>query len=133
MTTPPTAVSGKPLSWARTWATARPFARPMPRRGAWYGVFGEASGDRLILEVRGRRVAVGKRFLEVRESRPSVFTAVTRGPNEPNPALGTDEDLGRTYAVCPVCCSRNAIFGKPVALICDVCQHHGEIAWWEGG
>jgi hypothetical protein len=131
--TPPTAVSDAPIAWARTWATARPFARPMPRRGAWYGVYGETSGDRLILEIRGRKVAVGRRFLEVREARPKSFTVVARGQNEPNPAHGTDEDLGRTYAVCPSCSSRNGLFGKPVLLVCDVCSHRGEIAWWESG
>jgi len=43
-------------SWARAWATARPFATPMPRRGAWYPVVGETSGDRIVLEISGRKV-----------------------------------------------------------------------------
>ena len=120
-------------NWARAWATARPFARPMPRRGAWYPVVGETSGDRIVLEISGRRVAIAKRFLEVRETRPKSFTVVVKGQNEPNPARGTQEDLGRTYAVCPQCGVRNALFTRPAMLLCEGCRYHGEVAWWESG
>ena len=105
----------------------------MPRRGAWYAVLGETSEARLVVEISGRKVAIARRFLEVREARPKSFTVVAKGPEEPNPTRGTTQDLGRTYAVCPSCCGRSALFGKPVVLSCDACRHRGDVAWWEGG
>ena len=126
-------MTGAPTAWARTWATARPFARPMPRRGAWYPVVGETSGDRAVIEIHGRRVAIARRYLEIRPKRPLSFTAVTRGTNEPNPARGTADDLGQTYAVCPECGCRNRVLPNAPALTCSACRHRGEVAWWESG
>lgn len=125
--------SGNPTAWARTWATARPFARPMPRRGAWYPVVGEASEDRAVLEIRGRKVAVARRYLEIRAQRPPSFTAVVRGVDEPNPARGTPADLGPVYAVCPRCAGRTAVMPKAPVLTCASCRYRGEVAWWESG
>ena len=122
-----------PKTWARTWATGRPFARPMPRRGAWYPVIGETTADRVVLEVSGRRVAIAKRFLELRDALPKSFTVVVKGLEEVNPAHGTQSDLGRTYAVCPHCTARNGLFGRPTMLQCEECGHRGEVAWWEAG
>ena len=70
--------SGTPTGWARVWVTARPFARPMPRAGGWYPVVGEASGDRAVIDVRGKRVAIHRKLLEIRPARPDVFTVVVR-------------------------------------------------------
>jgi hypothetical protein len=128
-----TAIPIEAQRWARTWATARPLARPMPRRGAWYPVVGETSGDRIVLEVSGRKVAIAKRFLEIRPARPKAYTVVVKGQNEANPAQGTQEDLGRTYAVCPQCGHRNGLFSQPPMLLCEGCRYHGEVAWWEAG
>jgi len=72
------AISTARTGWTRVWATAHPFARPMPRAGAWYPVVGETSGERAVLEIRGRRVAVRKTLLEIRSERPKVFTVVVR-------------------------------------------------------
>ena len=128
-----TIVTASPSAWARAWATARPFARPMPRRGAWYPVVGETSGDRAVIQINGRKVAIAKRFLELRQERPRTFTAVIRGINEPNPTRGTKRDLGQTYAVCPQCAARNAVSPKAPVLSCAGCHHRGEVAWWESG
>lgn len=122
-----------PSAWARTWATARPFARPMPRRGAWYPVVGETSGDRAVLQVLGRKVAIARRYLEIRPRRPDAFTAVVRGRDEPNPARGTPDDLGQTYAVCPACDARNRVWPSAPMLSCSRCHFSGEVAWWESG
>jgi hypothetical protein len=105
----------------------------MPRRGAWYPVVGEASDDRAVVVVHGRRVAVARRYLEIRPRRPETFTAVVRGTNEPNPARGTPADLGQTYAVCPTCGARNRVWPNAPALTCSGCRHRGEVAWWESG
>ena len=89
----------EPMAWARLWATARPFARPMPRAGAWYAVVGETTRDRAVLEVRGKRVAVHRTFLEIRPDRPRVFTVVVRATVD---AVKTDRgSIDRIYAVCP--------------------------------
>jgi Fe-S-cluster formation regulator IscX/YfhJ len=121
-----------PLGWARLYPVARPFCRPMPRHGAWYPVVREL-GERVVLEVASRRVAIAANLVEVRDRRPVRFTVVRRAINELNPFEGTPNDLGRVYAVCPHCDTRRRLFGEPVALSCAQCGHQGEIAWWETG
>lgn len=121
------------VTWARLWAIARPATQPRLRQGVWYPVVGEASGDRVVLEVGHRRVAVARRFMEVREQRPERFTVVYRGREEPNPAQGTRRDLGTTYGVCPSCGARVKLTGRPDNATCTTCGHLGEIAWWETG
>src|SRR6185295_1940185 len=74
------------LGWARPWALARPFTRPTPRAGAWYPIVGEAGDERVVLEIRGRRVAVQKKLLEIRAGRPDRITVVSRGVHEESPA-----------------------------------------------
>lgn len=96
-------------------------------------MLGETSGERAVIEVNGRKVAIAKRFLEMRADRPESFTAVIRGRNEPNPAHGTPDDLGPTYAVCPRCAARNRVSGRAPNLTCSACRHRGEVAWWEAG
>jgi hypothetical protein len=119
--------------WARTWATARPYARPMPRAGAWYPVVGEASNDRLVIEIVGRKVAIQKKFLEVRTKRPATFTAVTRTRNTVSTMEKAGASIPRVYAVCPNCMSRVNAFPGQAAATCKTCGHEGEIAWWETG
>jgi DNA-directed RNA polymerase subunit RPC12/RpoP len=121
-------------AWARLWATARPFARPTPRAGAWYAVVGETSGERAVLEVRGKRVAVHKKLLEIRPDRPNVFTVVVRSRESVEAA---QEALGpsvmRIYAVCPVCTDRVQVLQDQAQASCRKCGHRGEVAWWETG
>lgn len=114
--------------WARLFPTARPFLRPMPRAGGWYPVVREL-GERLVVEVASRRVAVPASLLEVRDTRPVRFSVVRRPLDAPQ----TQDGLGRVYSVCPQCCSRAPLFGEPVLRVCDVCGHRGELAWWESG
>jgi len=121
------------VGWARLWAIARPDTRPILRQGVWYPIVGEASGGRLVLEVGRRRVAVPRRFIEVREERPDRFTVVYRGRDARNPAAGTRRDLGSTYGVCPACGARVRLSARPERALCSGCGHGGEIAWWETG
>jgi hypothetical protein len=102
----------------------------MPRAGAWYPVIREL-GERLVLEVGQRRVAIAAGLVEVRETRPVRFTVVRRPINVPNPTEGTPEDLGRVYSVCPMCYGRDRLFGEPLIHACSQCGHRGELAWWE--
>jgi hypothetical protein len=124
---------GEPIAWARLWATARPFARPMPRAGAWYAVVGETTQDRAVLEVRGRRVAVHRQFLEIRRDLPKVFTVVVRTRATAEAAKAERGSLGRIYAVCPACASRVRLVANQPMAVCPKCGNHAEVAWWETG
>lgn len=122
-----------PLGWARTWATARPYARPMPRAGAWYPVVAETSNDRAVLEIHGRKVAIQKKYLEIRDKRPHAFTAVTRTRTTVMTVQQRGDRIERTYAVCPNCMNRVSAFPGQAAATCKACGHEAEIAWWETG
>ena len=124
--------SGEPRGWGRLYTIAKPFTSPMLRHGAWYLVVDDL-GRRLVLVVKGRRVAVPRHLLEIRERRPDRFTVVYRGRDEVNPAYGTPGNVGRIYAVCPASGCRVPLFGEPNQLICPTCGHKGEVAWWETG
>jgi hypothetical protein len=121
-------LSSEPIGWARVWPTAHPFARPTPRAGAWYPILGEASGERLVLEIRGKHVAIQRRLLEIRDERPKVFTLIVR-TREAAAAAGAP--ISRIYAVCPVCTHRVQIVDQQTEALCPQCGHQAEIAWWE--
>jgi hypothetical protein len=126
--------SAESMGWARIWATAHPFARPVPRAGAWYPVVGEASGERAVLEVRGKRVAILKSLLEIRPNRPEVFTVVVRSREAATMLAATgSSEIQRVYAVCPACTQRVPIFENQATATCAKCGHRAEIAWWETG
>lgn len=129
--TPPNVESAH--GWARPWAIARPFSRPAPRAGAWYPIVDRAGDDRVVIEIRGRKVAIMKRLLEIRRERPAIFTVVYRPKDESNPAAGTERDLGDRYAVCPSCGTRLPLWNEPPIVTCGTCQHRGEVAYWETG
>lgn len=123
----------EPMGWARIWATARPFARPMPRAGAWYPVVGEASGERAVLQVRGKRVAILRRLLEVRPQRPEVFTVVVRPREDAGTPATRGAPIQRIYAVCPTCNQRVRVLQRQPMARCAACGHRAQIAWWETG
>ncbi|HTT68118.1 MAG TPA: hypothetical protein VMF70_08820 [Gemmatimonadales bacterium] len=124
----------KPQGWARVWATARPFARPSPRAGAWYPVVGETSGDRAVIEIRGRRVAIVRKYLEIRPVRPDAFTVVVRSRQTQSTVLNErGAQIERVYAVCPACAHRVRVFEQQPMVTCTRCHHLGEVAWWETG
>ncbi len=125
--------SAEPIAWARLWATAHPFARPMPRAGAWYPVVVETEGERFVLEVRGKRVAIKKRFLEIRPDRPTLFTVVVLPREATEPAQSPGPDVARIYVVCPACSMRVRVLENQAMASCSRCGHRGEIAWWETG
>ena len=124
------------LGWARMWfAAKRDEESEAPlRHGAWYPVL--STGDtRVVLDVRGQRVVVPQDLIELRPKRPDRFTVVYRTYDDPNPARGTRADLGRRYAVCPICASRVLLRGHviPAVTTCQKCGHQGIVAWWETG
>jgi hypothetical protein len=105
-----------------------------------------SGATRLVLEVSGRQLAVRQEALEVRSRRPDRFTVVYRPREEPNPARGTEADVGRVYAVCPICATRVPVANRPELATsgawaagltqtakCNKCGHKGIVAWWETG
>jgi hypothetical protein len=131
MTAPfnPTTAKG----WARLYPTAHPFTIPRLRQGVWYPVVDPALGERVVVQVKDRRVAVPKKALEIRDKRPTRFTVVVLAKGGPNPAEGTPRFLGRRYVVCPLCGVRVRLGGEPEVMRCPECGHVGEVAYWETG
>jgi len=125
-------LSSVPIGWARVWPTAHPFARPEPRAGAWYPIVGEASGERVVLEIRGKHVAIQRRLLEIRDERPKVFTVIVRSLDAPAPAAA-GAPISRIYAVCPACGQRVHVLDEQPRAVCPHCGHEAEVAWWETG
>ncbi|OGU13298.1 MAG: hypothetical protein A3K13_08605 [Gemmatimonadetes bacterium RIFCSPLOWO2_12_FULL_68_9] len=119
--------------WVRLYPTSRIVTNPRLRQGVWYPIVDPDLGERLVIQVLGRSVAVPKRLVEIRPKRPTRFTVVYLARNQPNPAEGTARFLGRKYAVCPVCGARVRVAGEPERLQCTACGHQGEVAWWETG
>ncbi len=106
----------------------------MPRAGAWYPVVGEASSERAVIEVRGKRVAILKNLLEIRPQRPEVFTVVVRARDAAGAApAAKGSPVGRIYAVCPDCTQRVQVRENQVVAVCGKCGHAAEVAWWETG
>ena len=121
------------LAWARVFPAAkRPETDPVVRLGVWYPVTSRDT-NRVVLEVNGHKIDLPDYVLEIRPKRPEKFTVVYRTKADPNPARGTRQDLGRVYAVCPACGSRQRLYGQPDSLSCDACDHRGVVAWWETG
>jgi hypothetical protein len=140
--TPPTsdpldqlpAPPARPTSWARPWAITATFARKAMRAGAWYPVLERDRPDgTVILVIRHRNVRVPERLLELRDDRPTQFTVVYQGRHQPNPAAGTQRDLGRTYAVCPASGHRVRVHGGESRVECPGCGYRGTVAWHETG
>jgi len=105
----------------------------MPRAGAWYAVVGETTEDRAVLEVRGKRVAVHRRFLEIRPDRPRVFTVVVRSRATMDAVIAAGGSIDRIYAVCPACTARVHVVTDQSMATCPKCGNHADVAWWETG
>ena len=122
-----------PVGWARVWPTAHPRDTRVLRQGVWYPVLDESQASAVVLDVLNRQVKAPRRLFEIRDRQPNRFTVVCRPRGAANPAQGTRDDLGRTYAVCPTCGQRVRLTGEPTLIVCPRCEHRGEVAWWETG
>jgi hypothetical protein len=114
----------KPVAWARVYFAMQRSHSKILRQGVWYPVVRDELPDRLTLEIGGRMVDVPRKMLEIRPSRPTHFTVISRNDV-------TLESLGRRYVVCPACSHRSALMGHPVKRECPECGHKGEVGWWE--
>lgn len=112
------------------WARVRNQGAGSLRRGAWYPVVQDVP-NRVVIAAGPRNVAVHREFVQLRQDLPSAFSVVTRRVEDPNPARGTTDDLGQTYAVCPWSRSRVRLDGRPDHLECPDCGHRGLVTWEE--
>ena len=77
--------------------------------------------------IQSRRLVL----LEIRRARPQYFTVVSRVGYRRDGKGESLYNLGKQYAVCPICSHRNAIWGRPVTKQCSECAYEGEVGWWE--
>jgi len=125
-----TDTQAKPMGWARPWASAHPFARPMPRTGAWYPVVADAGNERAVLEINGRRVAIKKQLLEIRPERPRAFSGVIRSRTTVSAVQSLrDGQHDSVYAVCPLCAQRVPVSRNAAVVSCTACNHRDQIIW----
>lgn len=125
--------ANKTRGWARVWPTIRPPHSRNLRAGAWYPVVKDDLEDRVSLLLGKTPVDVPRKVLEIRTQRPHRFTVVYRLGHEWVPGRPSVHNLGKRYAVCPICFHRFKLLGEPERRVCPNCNHEGEIAWWETG
>lgn len=99
------------------------------RLGAWYQIVNDKTPTMVVLDIARRNVAVPRDFVDIKREVPEQFSVVSRSPDDPNPAKGTQHDLGTLYAVCPSSGTRVALEGQPEHLECPSCGHLHRVDW----
>ena len=117
------------MSEAIGWARVEPPGAHSLRRGAWYAVVDDTASTEVVLDITQRQVVIPRHHLRIRRHRPQCFSVVVRTVSDPNPVRGKPEDLGTTYAVCPMSSSRLRLPGHPEQLQCPECGHRFKVAW----
>ncbi|MGH7701186.1 MAG: hypothetical protein ACREMJ_11805 [Gemmatimonadales bacterium] len=117
----------------RGWARCTDGVADVLRRGAWYVILeGDAGGDQVVLEVRGRPVRMSRADLTIRRQPPDSWSVVVRtGVLRPTLGGGKGEDGVTTYAVCPHCAERQDLppGAKPARLTCQRCRRESAVDW----
>ena len=111
---------------APQWARVRGEANCHIRRGAWYEVLRVTPED-VILEVNRQPVRLERASLEIVVLRPRQWSVVER----PRDSVDMPMSWGSRYAVCPRCCHRQQLTGRPASLQCAACDDAFAIAWEE--
>jgi hypothetical protein len=106
------------------WARVRSDMNCHIRRGAWYEVL-RLMGEEAVLEVNRKPVRLERASLQIVPLRPQRWSVVAR----PRDSVDMPLNWGSRYAVCPGCCSRQALPGKPAELRCGKCAGIFAIAW----
>lgn len=94
------------------------------RRGAWYRVVQLRSLE-AVLDVHGKRIVLGRRFLDVAARPPAEWAIIQR----PRNAVRIPPSWGESYAVCPNCRNRAPVSGRPSKMRCGRCNGLFEISW----
>ena len=111
------------------WATAKPAGAHIMRLGAWYKIVDERSPTLVVLDIARRNVPVPRDLVEISREAPQRFRVVYRSIEDHNPARGTPEDVGPTYAVCPSSGARVSLTGCPEHLECPACGQQHPVDW----
>ena len=114
---------------SRGWAQAKPMGAHLMRLGAWYQIVDDRDPTLVVLDIARRNVPVHRDLVEIAEQVPELFSVVLRAPDDPNPARGTRDDLGPTYAVCPATGTRVPFTGHPEHLECPGCEELHPLDW----
>ena len=114
---------------ARGWARAKSAGSHLMRLGAWYPIVDERHSSILVLGIARRNVPVHRDLLEITREAPQKFSVVHRCPEDHNPARGTADDVGSTYAVCPSSSTRVPFTGEPDRLKCPSCSEPHPVDW----
>ncbi len=105
----------------RGWARVKPAGAHIMRLGAWYQIVDERKPSLIVLDIAGRNVPVRRDLVELIREPPQRFSVVHRSVDDRNPARGTPDDVGATYAVCPSSGTRVPLNRHPVHLECPSC------------
>ena len=100
------------------------------RRGAWYPVVNDNVAGMIVLDVSKRNVPVDRKTVELSDDKPTVWSVVDWPPERPVPQRMTEQNLPRTYAVCPYCRSRSQGVSPDVKeMQCTECGAHAKVDW----
>jgi hypothetical protein len=117
------------------WGRVRAPGATVLRRGAWYPVLLAGYANRVVLDAGSRGVALHRDLVDLRADRPARFSVVARDETDRNPVRGTPEDMGLTYAVCPISHTRirlaEAASPPPEPIECPDCGFRGPADWDE--
>jgi hypothetical protein len=94
------------------------------RRGAWYRIR-QLGALQAVIDVQGHQVELPTPFLEVVERPPQRWSVVPR----PRDAVRLPSSWGDRYGVCPSCCERQQIAGRPRHMTCRRCRREFPIGW----
>ncbi len=113
----------------RGWARAKPAGADSMRLGAWYQIVDERNPSLIVLDIARRNVPVPSDLVEITREAPQQFSVVHRSLDAPNPARGTPDYVGLTYAVCPSSGTRVPLTGQPGHLECPSCGELHPVDW----
>jgi len=117
------------------WARIRAPGATVLRRGAWYPVLLTGYSNRVVLDAGSREVALHRDLVDLRADRPARFSVVARTETDRNPVRGTPQDVGLTYAVCPISGTRIRLSRagtgshRPDTIECPDCGFRGPADW----
>ena len=114
-----------PTKWARVYRSETYGLR----RGAWYPVVRESDSTVIILDVNKENRLVNREGLEIRETKPEVWSIVRRSPDQEAAQRASDASLGPVYGVCPECQNRILMTTRPESYTCPKCGIEHDVDW----
>jgi hypothetical protein len=111
------------------WARARLPGAHIMRLGAWYQIVDEGNPSQIVIDIAGRKIPVDRDLVDVTGEAPQRFGVVYRSVDDRNPACGSPDDVGPTYAVCPASSTRVPLINQPDYLECPSCGGVHPVDW----